>query len=255
MNIGDHDKLVTLLTPEHGRICVMAKGVSTLKSNLLPIVQLFTYGNYEIYQKGDSYWLRGGSPINPFYSLSDDIERLALASYIAEIAVELSDEGVDATDMLRLTLNAFYVIAKKDKPHAIVKGVYEFRAAAMAGYCPDIECCCVCGKPISENMYFDIMNGRLMCDSCFHKKPTEPMPTSYEYSDLSRNANIICPVTASVVAAMRYILTVPVQRMLSFSLKDREEEKIFAKACETYLLSHLERGFDSLTFYNSVRTD
>ena len=115
VEIGDHDRLLTLLTPNYGRIRVMAKGVSTLRSSILSIVQMFTYGNYEIYRKGDSYWLRDGSVINTFYALSDDIERLALASYISEVAIEMSDEGEDATDTLRLVLNTFYAICKQDR--------------------------------------------------------------------------------------------------------------------------------------------
>ena len=254
VEIGDHDRLLTLLTPNYGRIRVMAKGVSTLRSSILSIVQMFTYGNYEIYRKGDSYWLRDGSVINTFYALSDDIERLALASYISEAAIEMSDEGEDATDTLRLVLNTFYAICKQDRPYSVIKAVYELRMVAMAGYCPDLSGCDECEKFISDDMYFDVMNGRLMCDECFHKKSQGSQTTTYSYSEESADANIICPVTSSSVTAMRYALSVPVQRMFSFSLTDKQEQENFSKACETYLLSHLGRGFDSLNFYKSVKS-
>ncbi len=254
VEIGDHDRLLTLLTQDHGRIRVMAKGVSTLRSSILSIVQMFTYGNYEIYRKGDSYWLRDGSVINTFYALSDDIERLALASYISEVAIEMSDEGEDAADTLRLVLNTFYAICKQDRPYSVIKAVYELRMAAMAGYCPNLGGCDPCGKFISDDMYFDVMNGRIMCDECFHKLSQNGQSVPYAYSEESADANIICPVTASSVTAMRYALSVPVQKMLSFSLTDKQEQEVFSKTCETYLLSHLGRGFDSLNFYKSVKS-
>ena len=51
VNVGDNDKMLTILTPDRGRIGVMAKGSRSLKSQVLSTAQLYTYGNYEIYEK------------------------------------------------------------------------------------------------------------------------------------------------------------------------------------------------------------
>ena len=113
VNVGENDKMLTILTPERGRIGVMAKGSRSLKSQVLSTAQLYTYGNYEIYEKNDRNWLRGGSVIEGFYGIRDDIEKLSLAAYIADVACELSGEDEAATEMLRMTLNTFFAISKK----------------------------------------------------------------------------------------------------------------------------------------------
>ena len=48
---NDSDKLLTVLTSERGRITVMAKGASSIKSRALSGTQLFTYSEMELYEK------------------------------------------------------------------------------------------------------------------------------------------------------------------------------------------------------------
>ena len=89
--VGASDKLVNIVTPDRGRIGVMVKGGRSPNSKLTPISQLFTYGNFEIYEKNSMYWLRGGSILRSFYELSIDIERIAVATYLCDLANELTD--------------------------------------------------------------------------------------------------------------------------------------------------------------------
>ena len=57
----------------------------------------------------------------------------------------------------------------------------------------------------------------------------------------------------SALAALRYCLFAPMERLFSFEIKDEQDRHAFSKAAQTYLLSHLGRGFDSLNFYLSMR--
>ena len=95
--VGDHDSVVHILTENHGRLPVMVKG-SRSKRNCgesASCTQLFTYGNYELYRgKGEFYYLRNGSVLHSFYELSGDLARMALATYLCDVAAELTDEGV-----------------------------------------------------------------------------------------------------------------------------------------------------------------
>ena len=82
VNVGDNDKLLTIITPESGRISVMAKGARSSKSKTLAATQLYTYGNFEIYEKGDYKWLRGASVQESFFDMRNTIEGLSLAAYL-----------------------------------------------------------------------------------------------------------------------------------------------------------------------------
>lgn len=250
---GEHDRVVHLVTPEHGRLSVMVKGVQSKRSQSAVLTQLFTYGNYELYHKsGEMYWLRGGSVLHSFYDLTNDLTAMALATYLCDVASEVTGEGENAELILRMLLNTLYTISGGQKPMALIKGVFELRAAALTGYMPSLGGCSVCGKAYPESSYLDVMNGSLICADCqtsFNRQRS--VVDVMEANELGER-RIICPMTASTLAAVRYAVLSPHKKIFSFSLKDKEEELNFARVAETYLLHHLERGFETLDFYHSV---
>ena len=251
INVGDNDKMLTILTPDRGRIGVMAKGSRSLKSQVLSTAQLYTYGNYEIYEKNDYKWLRSGSVIDGFFGLRKDIELISLAAYIADVAWELSGEDVPAVEMLRMTLNAFYALSNGLKSPEIVKGVYELRAAGFSGFMPDLSHCRYCKKDAAERFYLDVMNGSLVCSDCIFRKSTHERAVG-AYTD-GEERTILLPMSMSVLAATRYALYAPPERMFSFNIDGADELSMFSKLAEEYLLNHIERGFASLDFYKSLK--
>jgi DNA repair protein RecO (recombination protein O) len=251
INVGENDKLLTLLTPEKGRVSVMAKGSRSLKSQVLSTAQLYTYGNYEIYEKNDYKWLRAGSVIEGFYGLRNDIDSISLAAYLADIAWELSGEDIPSVEMLRMTLNSFYCLANKTKPEEIVKGVYELRSAGFSGFMPDISGCKYCKKGMAERFYLDVMNGAIICSDCILRKSSKERLEENYLSGEERT--VLLPMSASVLTAVRYALYALPERMFAFNLDGKEEINMFSRVAEEYLLHHLERGFNSLDFYKSLK--
>ena len=251
--VGEHDRVVHLVTPEHGRLSVMVKGGQSKTNRHAAITQLFTYGNYELYHKsGEMYWLRGGSVLQSFYDLTSDLTAMALATYLCDVTSELTGEGENAEDMLRMMLNTLYTLSGGRKSPALVKGVFELRAASMTGYMPNLEGCCVCGASHPEHSYFDIMNGAVVCADCQTSFNRQRMPMDVADANELGERRIICPMSASTLAAVRYAVLSPHKKIFSFALADRDEEQNFARVAEAYLLHHLERGFETLDFYHSV---
>ena len=249
---GNSDKFLNIITPQRGRIGVMVKGGRSPDSKTKSLSQLFTYGNFEIYEKNGMYWLRGGSVLDPFYNLSEDISKIAAATYFCEVANELTDESDECEDILRLLLNSLYLLGRGDKKIPLVKAVFELRMAAISGYMPKVSGCRYCLTPIADQMYLDVLGGRIICADCFKKRGERIKTVSYDYDDV-REAGVICPMSSSVAVALKFVLLSPSEKIFSFELKDDDELAMFSKLAETYLLSHLGRGFDSLDFYNAVK--
>ena len=250
-DVGDHDRYLTVLTAEHGRITLLSKGSHSVRSPQISISQLYTYANFEYYHRDSIRILKGGSAIQPFYALSADIDRLNLAAYFCDVAYELSDEGVPADELLRLLLNSLYAVGCDLRPQELLKGAFEMRAAALSGYLPDLMECAGCGDATGEELYLDVMNGALLCSECLrHRAPRAVKPTDYD--DLPA-AEVLCPVSQAVRSAFAYCLDAPLKRLFSFELPEASDRELFSRAAETYLLSHLGRGFDSLQFYHMMR--
>ena len=250
---GDHDRYLSVLTADAGRITLLSKGGHSLKGPQTAISQLYTYANFEYYRRGEFNILKGGSAYQHFYALSMDIDRLNLAAYLCDVACELTDEGEPAPEMLRLLLNSLYAISKELYPQEIIKGAFELRAMAMSGYAPDLGACAHCGRDEDEHFYLHVMNGSLLCSECFSEKGKEVKKYNEGTYDDIRESETVVGLTPAVLAAMRYALSAPLERLFAFGLEEKSDVEDFSRAAQTYLLSHLERGFDSLNFYHSMR--
>ncbi|MBQ8408965.1 MAG: DNA repair protein RecO [Clostridia bacterium] len=251
-DVGVSDKLVNIITPDRGRIGVFVKGGRSPNSKLTPVSQLFTYANFEIYEKNSAYVMRGGLIIRPFYELSIDIEKIAVATYLCDLANELTDEDVGCEALLKLLLNSLHLICKGEKDIAAIKSVFELRAAAMSGYLPELSGCTYCGAQESEMTYLDVMGGRLICSDCLSKHNARPRVISKEFDDIPE-ASVLCGLSPAALAALRFIICSPPGKAFSFELKDPEDLRVLSRATESYILNHLGRGFDSLDFYKAVK--
>lgn len=248
--IGESDKLLTVLTAKEGTVLMMAKGARSMKSKLVPLCRLFTYANFEYYEKNGRRWLAGGSINDNFYGLNSDMEGFALAAYVLQVANEITGEGVEAEDVLRMTLNTLYAIENQLKPLEQIKATYELFAMVISGMSPDLSGCSVCGEAFPAHGWLDVMNGLVVCDECQRKRQAGlPLPEE----DALRTRNILCPLDSSALAAMRYVENAPLSRAFAFGLSDGESMRLFGSATETFLLHHLERDFEALRFYHSIK--
>lgn len=252
---GDYDKLMTVLTAEHGKISVYAKGAKRLKSPLFTATQLFTYGEYTVSRSKTTYYLRTGELIESFYHIRDTLGGAALASYIADIAADIAIEEEPEAGLMRLVLNSFHAIASKKKPTALIKGVFELRASAIAGFMPNLVACEGCGNSDLEVLYFDISSGNFRCEECF--RATSILSEQFaerrnENEGIYPTGQIISVLSASVFAAMRYAIYSKPERIFAFELKD-EALSDFENVAEKYITCHLEKKYSTLEFYHAVK--
>ena len=245
---GDNDKLLTILTEKYGKLFVIGKGVKSLKNRHMACTQLFSYASFNFRKRGQMYYITDSDLIENYYDIRNDILKLSLASFICDVLCEVSREGVDETDILRLGLNTFYAIAKDIKPLEFIRAAFELRVATECGFMPDLTECreCGCNDPIYASI--DIMNGNFICNECQSKSSFTIIKDSFYESNVQRPVSII---SNSVLYAMRYVCYSKRERFLSFKLDEREQN-LFFQVCEKFLLNHLERGFYSLEFYKSM---
>lgn len=230
--IGESDRLVTLLTADFGLIKAFVRRAKTFKNQNLSSTSLFVYGDFALYKGKDAYVIDNASPIEVFFDLRADIERLSLAQYFAQLTYYLGAEEQPAPEMLRLVLNALHLLCKGERNTKIIKSAVEMRMLTLGGYMPNLLACYRCGVFESDIMYFDIEEGCIYCKDCF------------------RNNALTAPL--GVITAIRYIcLSEDVGKVFSFSLSD-ENIDILADITEKYLLSRIDGRLTTLEFYKSL---
>ncbi len=244
---GEADKVITLLTAKYGRITITGRGVVGMRNRHAASAQLFSYSTFLLHKRGNFWYIRDTFFIECFMNIRYDVEKLALANYVCDVASDFALENVEDPELLSLTLNTLYAISNLDKiPLEQVKGAFEFRAAVQGGFMPDLSGCAVCGLDEDTEYSMDVMNGRILCKKC---RPLVENDPSY-LEDPS--AKIFIRLSYPVLCALRYIELAGTKKFLSFTL-DKVEMSLFSVVCERYLLNHLEHGFTSLEYYKNIR--
>ena len=229
----EHDALLTVLTPNHGKMTVKARGLRRKNSPLVAPCQLLAYGEFVLFEYRGQYTVNEAFSIELFQSLRRDLVKLSLGTYFAQVAELISQEDLPNPELLSLLLNCLHGLSKLDLPENKVKAVFELRSACLAGYTPDLFGCHICGS--QEPDRFDLSQGQLECRSCRHMGAS----------------GIRMPVTASVLEAMRYICYCEPKKLFSFQVGEKTLEQL-ADISEAYLTTQLERGFSTLDFYKSL---
>lgn len=230
---NDTDALLSVLTPNYGKLTVKARGLRRKNSPLIAPCQLLAYADFTLFEYRNMYTINEAHSIELFSALRKDLQKLSLGSYFAQAAETMSQEDMPNPELLSLVLNCLYALSKLNVPEAMVKAVFELRSACLSGYTPDLYGCYRCGCDHPDR--FDISEGRLECTACRDHNST----------------GLRMPVTPGVLDAMRYICSCDSRKLFSFSASAETLESL-SYVTESYLSTQLERGFSTLDFYKSL---
>lgn len=231
---NDTDAILTLLTRNHGKLSVKARGLRRKNSPLTAPCQLLAFGEFTLFENRGMYSINEAHSIELFQNLRKDISKLSLGTYFVQVAEVISQEDMPNPELQSLVLNCLFALSKLDVHEYQVKAAFELRCICLAGYTPDLLGCYRCNNPIPDR--FNITDGRLECAAC-----RDP-----------ESGSIRLPVSVGVLEAMRYICFCDSKRLFGFRA-GTDTLSSLAQVSETYLLTQLERGFSTLDFYKSLQ--
>ena len=229
--IGEKDKVITILTKDIGVVEAIVRGVRNTKSRLLLGVSLFTYSEFVINEGKNNIYINDASEKHSFHSVSDDIEKMSLVFYLAELVKVLNPTGEESNDFLRLFLNSLHFISNSERSLKLVKSVFELKACEYIGLMPNITSCSVCGLYEADEFYFSPRNAELHCKDCRVSG--------------DRKLNI------KALMAMRFILLNNIEKVFNFAIDDASMN-LLSEAAEDYIKTQTSERFKTLDFYNSI---
>jgi len=234
-NIGEQDRLVTILTRDFGVIRAFVRQGKNIKSPNCASTGLLCYSQFKLYKgKQDYYSVETAQLINMFSDLKKELTKLSLAEYFCEIAGAVCPMEQNAEEHLRLILNALFLLSKGDTNELLIKSAVEMRLMSISGYMPDLLMCPRCGVYEDEEMYF-LLSGQIFCRSCFEKSP---LPQGVK-------------ISKSLTLALRHLVFSEDKKLFSFSMSD-ESLRTLSSITEEYLSRKVEKNFATLQFYKTV---
>ncbi len=222
-NMGDYDKMLTILTPNYGKISCVAKGARKQHSALLAGTQLFCFAEYLMYKGTNTYHINSCETIEIFYNLRVDLDKLKIAIHINKIIQDVTQENQNCYKILQLYLNTLYMISETEKDIKFILNVFKFRLLCILGYTPRTLKCTSC-KGEEKLTKFSIKDNGFKCEACGKQDKS-----AIDMSESTKNA-------------IKYISCAPPKKLYSFELKNESLEEFYL-ITKIYFNEKLEKEY------------
>jgi DNA repair protein RecO (recombination protein O) len=234
-DFGEADRLLTILTPNHGRREVIAKGARKPTSTRTGHVELYTQSDMLINVGRDLDIAAQAQVSEPYLPLRDDLARGAAASYAADLLIRFTgDSGEEPSALFDLLANTFAALCTHDDPRMVLR-YYELRLLGLAGFKPELQECLVTREPLQPiDQYFSYADGGAVSPVGLGKSGT------------------LMPMSAGALKVLRYFQRTSWEKSAVLKLHPNEHPEL-ERLLQGYINYLLERRLQSADFFRRVR--
>ena len=222
-NMGDFDKMLTMLTPGMGKISCVAKGSRRQNSALLASSQFLCFGEYILYKGSQNYSINSCDTIEMFYNLRTDLDKIKYATHITKIIQDVTNENENSYKILQLYLNTLFMFAETEKDKDLILSIFKIKLLCLLGFKPRLDKCTNCGS-IEDITSFSIKENGIKCIDC-------------RMQDKST-----IQISQSTLASLRFIVNNPSKNIFGFDLKG-ESLKELKLLSQVYFDQKLEKEY------------
>lgn len=170
-NLGEADRIVTLYSPDRGKIRAVARGARRPRSRFVSSTQMFACADFLIFSGKSLDSISQVEVKASFPRLHEDLTRLANASYAVELVDEMVEEGERGEEIFSLLLAYLRLVSETHDPEMATRA-FEIKFAAALGYGPRLDSCAHCGAvDVGQEIGFDPEAGGLVCGGCLGRNP------------------------------------------------------------------------------------
>ena len=106
-------KMVHLFTKKYGKISAGSNISEKSRTKSALAMQLFTYGNYEIYKSKEYYNLNSGEVKKTFFRIAEDVDKYMQSSFVLELTEKMIPEELPQPRLFNLLLDFFTAMEKE----------------------------------------------------------------------------------------------------------------------------------------------
>ncbi|MGI6576118.1 MAG: DNA repair protein RecO [bacterium] len=234
--LGEADKLVTLYSRELGKMKAVAKGACRPRNRLLAGTQPYSHTEFSLFKGKSLDQISQCQLRESFYSLREDLQKMAAAAYIAELYDLLLEEREKNEELFYLLLTTLYLLTGS-KDWELCLRYFELRFLSLVGYQPELAQCVNCRQTSDlTDLKFSSHLGGILCPRCWGQD--------------QRALNVSL---GSIALLKRLQVTSP--RGLKVLRANAFTRKELRNVLQAYIAYFLPRELKSLSFLKLVQED
>ena len=168
---ADYDRMITLFTPEYGRIEAIVRGCKRPKSPLMNAAEPFCAGEYQLYHSKERYSVSQCQITDSFYNIREDYDRLIHGVYWLNLLDAAVVPEMPQPTLFMTSLRALAFLNYSDLPPEMLTMAFEMHYMAQLGMRPLMHQCVKCGRPVEGDARFDMERGGAVCPNCYSDAP------------------------------------------------------------------------------------
>jgi DNA repair protein RecO (recombination protein O) len=234
LDYGEADRIVTLLTREHGKLAAIAKGARRGKSKAAGSLDLFARSNMMLAKGRNLDVVAQVERRGDARHISGDLRRTAYACLVAEVVDKVLEDRHPVDEIFDLVARTLNDLNAPERSPRADGAWFLMRMLDVLGYQPQLQDCASCGSALPESPgWFSPLLGGVLCARCgAHDQAGSPVSVNG------------LKVLRLMLGGQREIYD---RLRLSSELLHEVEQ-----ALEAQLEYHLDRHLKSLDFLRSI---
>ncbi|MBD8505611.1 DNA repair protein RecO [Hoyosella sp. G463] len=165
--LGEADRILTLLTREHGIVRAVAKGIRRTRSKFGARLEPGNHVDVLLYPGRNLDIVTQVQVLDGFAAETvTDYGIYTTACAILETAERLAgEEHAPAPRLFHLTVGALRALVAEERPTELILDAYLLRAMGLAGWAPALWDCARCGTS-GPHRAFHVAAGGMVCVAC-----------------------------------------------------------------------------------------
>jgi DNA repair protein RecO (recombination protein O) len=236
-DFGEADRLLTVFTPERGKLRLMAKGVRKITSRKAGHVELFMLTDILVALGRTWDIVSQAEVVESYRDLREDLDKTSNAYYLAELVDRFTEEHDPNQPLYELLALTLARLSHIDDPFITLR-YFDLHLLGLTGFQPQLHFCVACEEAIEpvENNYFHFVDGGVLCPLHGQVRP---------------NAELL---PLPVLKVLRYLQTESWENAAKLQLTPTTRQQV-----ETLLLGYitflLERRLKSVDFLKRLRRE
>jgi DNA repair protein RecO (recombination protein O) len=164
--LGEADRIVVLLTAEHGKVRAVAKGVRKTMSRFGARLEPMSHVRLLLYRGKELDIVSQAESVEPLSPMLASLDRASQGMAVLEAADQLALEREPSEQLYRMVIGALRTIAERQSP--LVVAAFYWKVLAAEGLGPQLDECVRCGEEgdITPLVAFDVAEGGMLCRNC-----------------------------------------------------------------------------------------
>ena len=163
--LGEADRIVTMLTREHGKVRAVAKGVRRTSSKFGARLEPFMVADVQLWEGRSLDVITQAESLGSYGAvIAVDYESFTAANVMVETADKVT-ESEGSLQQYLLLVGALRSLSRHEHSSMLTLDSYLLRSLSIAGWAPTFQDCARCGRP-GPHEHIVVQLGGVVCDEC-----------------------------------------------------------------------------------------